>query len=401
MASKDVQEFLDRFEMNINSAAIEYKLTLKGFDKIFEFISRENEYWEQHINTSGSIDIVISHFRTIFSKLKQINNAIEENNIQSISNIWNNIKGSIKNDRLSNSFLVLYSKSPYTHFLIDLYSINKQEAEAAYQYISNVKLNQAFQSKQMFSGFIKGYEFENSNSGIVKRRNSEKKALSRLRKESETKVHELESVYKNTIEQHEKWNENTTKDYEDWKSKSLLEQKELLEREAKEFLNLKTSYSEKLKLEGPVQYWTSRVNKYKKQSIIWLSVLSGTVVIFMTLFIAILYNVPESFNYKLFSGDPRAIKSLIVFALIVSFSAYLIRTLSRLVFSSFHLQRDSEEREQLTLIYLALMKKGEVKEDDRKLILESLFSRADTGLLKGDSAPEMPGIGGLINRLIK
>ncbi len=64
-----------------------------------------------------------------------------------------------------------------------------------------------------------------------------------------------------------------------------------------------------------------------------------------------------------------------------------------MVFSSFHLQRDAEEREQLTHVYLALThEKDELDVEARNIILQALFSRADTGLLGGDSGPTMPGI---------
>lgn len=60
------------------------------------------------------------------------------------------------------------------------------------------------------------------------------------------------------------------------------------------------------------------------------------------------------------------------------------------MFSSLHLARDSEERHTLTYFYLALLNETTITEDDRKLILQSLFSRSDTGLLKEDSGPTMP-----------
>jgi hypothetical protein len=64
--------------------------------------------------------------------------------------------------------------------------------------------------------------------------------------------------------------------------------------------------------------------------------------------------------------------------------------LAKLTFSSFHLSRDAEEREQLTHFYLALKKDTAIEPEERQLILQSLFSRADTGLLKDDSSPTMP-----------
>jgi hypothetical protein len=41
-------------------------------------------------------------------------------------------------------------------------------------------------------------------------------------------------------------------------------------------------------------------------------------------------------------------------------------------------------------VYLALIKEGAIEPKDREIILSALFSRSDTGLLKGDSAPTLP-----------
>ena len=58
--------------------------------------------------------------------------------------------------------------------------------------------------------------------------------------------------------------------------------------------------------------------------------------------------------------------------------------------SSYHLSRDAKERKNLSYFYLALIEKGAVSDKERALILNSLFSRSDTGLLKGEAAPSMP-----------
>lgn len=69
------------------------------------------------------------------------------------------------------------------------------------------------------------------------------------------------------------------------------------------------------------------------------------------------------------------------------------------MFSNFHLARDAEEREKLTYMYLALISNGEFNEEERKIVLQSLFSRSDTGLLKEDSSPTMPGINTFIDKM--
>lgn len=68
------------------------------------------------------------------------------------------------------------------------------------------------------------------------------------------------------------------------------------------------------------------------------------------------------------------------------------------MFSNYHLARDAEEREKLTYLYLSMLEKGAIDKEERKIILQSLFSRSDTGLLKEDSSPTMPNISSLITK---
>jgi len=79
-----------------------------------------------------------------------------------------------------------------------------------------------------------------------------------------------------------------------------------------------------------------------------------------------------------------------IYITLVSFIAYGIRSFMKVMFSSFHLARDCEERHTLTYFYLSLLKDSKVDDKDRQLIMQSLFSRAETSLLKEDSSPTMP-----------
>lgn len=105
----------------------------------------------------------------------------------------------------------------------------------------------------------------------------------------------------------------------------------------------------------------------------------------------ILITSPDYIFNTVFDGNKIAIvRWSVVFITLLSLIAFAIRALSKYMFSSFHLARDAEERHTLTFFYLSLLKDTEVKDDDRKLILQSLFSRAETGLLKDESGPTMP-----------
>ncbi|MCF6334647.1 MAG: DUF6161 domain-containing protein [Spirochaetales bacterium] len=86
-------------------------------------------------------------------------------------------------------------------------------------------------------------------------------------------------------------------------------------------------------------------------------------------------------------------------ALIYSSFFYILRLMVKMTLSSYHLASDVQERPQLTYQYLSLLQANSIEEKDREIILQSLFSRADTGLLKGVSSPTMPD--GLLGQIVK
>lgn len=90
--------------------------------------------------------------------------------------------------------------------------------------------------------------------------------------------------------------------------------------------------------------------------------------------------------------DAAAIRGSLIFVALMSVAGYLIHLFTRIAISSFHLSRDYRERFQLTRVYLALIKDGDIANDEntRQIVLQSIFSRSDTGLLKGDHALTMP-----------
>lgn len=156
--------------------------------------------------------------------------------------------------------------------------------------------------------------------------------------------------------------------------------------------DLEKTYSEKLKLSAPAQYWKARSEKLYKEgqtAMYWLIALLAVACILLYI---LLWQTPEGMLTDIFNGDrSKAIRWSIVFITFISFLAVGFRMLSKIMFSAFHLSRDAEEREQLSYFYLALIKEGAVDKEDRNLIIQSLFSRADSGLLKEDSSPTMPG----------
>lgn len=155
-------------------------------------------------------------------------------------------------------------------------------------------------------------------------------------------------------------------------------------------------YTERLRLDGPTQYWTSKADKHGFRGKIFFGLLCLTLV---TTAACMLFLFTNWLSDKSTPIALDHVEGLLLFITGISTVAFLSRILARVAFSEFHLQRDAEERVQLTHLYLALSYETSLEEDARNIILQALFSRAETGLLTNQSGPTMPGITDLLSAL--
>ena len=153
-------------------------------------------------------------------------------------------------------------------------------------------------------------------------------------------------------------------------------------------------------LEAPITYWDNLSSIYEEKGKSWRTwaLVSGGCLI--VLILATLYNLPDALKAPDFFTF-ETMKGTIIYALLISVGVYFVRFFVRLSISAYHLSRDAIERSKLTYVYLALLKEEAVSKEDRQIVLQSLFSRADTGLLKGDSSPDMPQglVGNILNNM--
>lgn len=159
--------------------------------------------------------------------------------------------------------------------------------------------------------------------------------------------------------------------------------------------DLEKTYNEKLRLEPAATYWTNKAADYKRQGNLWAGILTAVIIGGISLFGILFYTW---INAQSTAISIDSLQGVVLFITVLSIYAFAIKAVSKMVFSSYHLQRDAEEREQLTYLYLALTKdKDNFNVDARNIVLQALFSRADTGLISGDSSPTMPGLHEIIN----
>lgn len=163
---------------------------------------------------------------------------------------------------------------------------------------------------------------------------------------------------------------------------------------------LEEAYSKKLQLEGPAQYWKhlSRFYLGWGWGLLALSLVLGGGAIGALLWLLFQTDTIVIFNEdKLSLSTIRA--SLILIAA-TSMAGYLLHLFTKLAISCFHLSRDYRERFQLTNVFLAFLHDGDVKCDDqvKQIVMQALFSRSDTGLLKGEHSFKMPGVADLVGK---
>jgi hypothetical protein len=158
-----------------------------------------------------------------------------------------------------------------------------------------------------------------------------------------------------------------------------------------DFETLETTYESKLALSAPSKYWDKLSRKYKIMGIRWVIASVVNVAVIIGSLLGLFYFFPEMANE--ITGKEtiyKTIKWFLLTAIGISAEIYLLRLFVRLAFSSYHMSRDAEERRVLSFFYLALLKSNAINEKDKGIVLNALFSRVETGLLPGDSAPSIP-----------
>lgn len=367
------------------------------------FLKNEQEFWtskssglnnHQYFNQQGYLQNTIQTIGSWKANLDSWDENTFDNNFNSLrQNQLNNLQSSW-----------LWSGHAFVEAWLDAYRIHEQTGLAFINYIQKKQIDN-LQSYNYLKGYLLAYEFEmQDDSTITKRRHTEKASLNQLRSRldetTNTLVKEVDefkngfnSWHDQTIETIEGAIKTQNNGFDDAQNDRAGKFEQYMSDCKTKIEELENTYQEKLRLEKPAQYWSSKARVYKEQGDKWAKrlgrILIGGFVIFIILFSYWLSGKEVVFEL-------RSLQGAIIFATVLTIYAIAIQSVSKMVFSSYHLQRDAEEREQLAFVYLALTNEGkQIDEESRKIVLQALFSRADTGLLK-DSSPTMPN-GGLVD----
>ena len=218
------------------------------------------------------------------------------------------------------------------------------------------------------------YAFK-ENSEIVKRRGNEKKSLSQLRTEFQKKLSEADTQLTEHLSQSNSAFEKYSQQIEDLKNKkedefakwfenNVLKVADFEEESKKKIKDLESAYEELLRLEKPAVYWRKRSKKLKLEGWWAMGIMIVLLIAVSISLYYLLWESPEGMFATFIEEPVVAIKWAVIYITFISLMAYGIRILHKLAFSSFHLSRDAEEREQLTHVYLAMIRDSTIGDEE-------------------------------------
>lgn len=158
------------------------------------------------------------------------------------------------------------------------------------------------------------------------------------------------------------------------------------------------TYRVSMGLKAPVEYWRDKAEKHRTAE--------GKAFTHLLFFFPIAFMVfASAFGlaaYLLLDADKvHQTVYLIVAAGLASMAALIFwvgRLLTKLYLSQHHLRHDADERAVMTTTYLALTHESAATEEDKKIILASLFRPTSDGLVKDDGPSDLT-LAGVLSKI--
>ncbi|HFU4463129.1 TPA: DUF6161 domain-containing protein [Streptococcus suis] len=163
---------------------------------------------------------------------------------------------------------------------------------------------------------------------------------------------------------------------------------------------LEETYNAKLSLEAPEQLWNDRAVEHQKRAQNWTIVLIVATIL-LILSSAILVLAVYDYSKNVTKAIPFISESFILIT-VISFFIYIIRILIKIVMSNHHLATEYKQKAAMTRFYQSLIYSGiDIDKDERLIIINSLFSKVETGLVKTDNSGDTDTILAILSKNIK
>lgn len=164
---------------------------------------------------------------------------------------------------------------------------------------------------------------------------------------------------------------------------------------------LEDTYENKLSLEAPEKLWNNRAEEHIKQARNWAIFLVFTIVALISA-LGKLVLVIHDYSLNTIKNEIPFISESFILISVISFFIYIIRILIKIVLSNHHLATEYKQKAALTRFYQSLTKAGtDISKEERLIIINSLFSKVETGLVKTDTSNDSDTILAILSKNIK
>jgi Family of unknown function (DUF6161) len=363
------------------------RVALYSSEEVEAWIAKEQEFWrwfEGYQNREGNLAAVWSRVWSPLSNMANIAYALRQNG-------WSNAE---QKQQLSQTILqtykstdfVLHSTSTKAQLVDDL----RQSDPLAAAYALAVLVNNAIQpaSASAFRGIVEATLFEKGIKGNAK---PEKKALEdaliAFQKDSARRSDEADKLNNALSESLDTFSGSTQLNRDEFAKLVATSQgaiDAMLSGTKTELDNITKTYDEKLALQAPVRYWSTkrrfhRIAREKIGSGLRWGGIGSAIVVALSVWLLLgdssTKNPPEYWRIGL----------IVIFLTIVFWS---IRLGIKIFLSHLHLEEDAAQRITMIQTYLSLMRRGQTNSaEDFKQILSALFRPTGDGLVKDEGMP--------------
>lgn len=152
-----------------------------------------------------------------------------------------------------------------------------------------------------------------------------------------------------------------------------------LEESEKNLSDIAQTYDEKLALQASVQYWSDKRTSHTKV-MRWVG--GATLILASLTGGGFIWAAHELLQAKASEVELWRIGVMLA---ISTFGIWVTRLSAKIFISNLHLRTDADERVTMIQTYLALLREGSgPKDEERQLILQTLFRPSTTGFIKDD-----------------
>lgn len=377
-------------------------------DKLFSWVQQQRQLYAFHSSHSQRYQM-----HQLFSTFDQSWNNLQQQVSQGLKRFKNEPENyNNRVDQFSNSFAGYLDKkqlfteeAPFNEF------VQRQASKCPEFGLAAIAVafdcNVASIDRQMYTGLQEADAYFAGNKESV---NDESETLQQLRERWDAELtHQLdawETEYKFKVDEatkHNKhagslvkeWEEQTqaqTADLDAYKNEFKKKFDEELESAKSDLENLTKTYDDNLALHASVRYWGIQQKSHndKASKFAWALGIT-TVIVLLTIILFAVFGLDKPFKEV-------AVSRLVTAAALTTFGIWIIKIVANIFMSHLHLATDAQERRTMIHTYLALTRKGQgPKEEDRQLILQTLFRPSTTDMVKNDQGPTQ--LVDLINRL--